>query len=117
MSQNRNLSEFPSKSVEKKAKTATKSSIDSLATLLDLSKKEKKVHKFELTSCTTYPQVEKEVKSLTPVGEFPTVKGCPGFYYYVFKSSRKTSHYRINFFYDKSGEIVAKEISFTLIVH
>ncbi len=115
-SQSYQLDDFPTTYTEKRAKSETKNSIDSLAVLLKFTKKERKIRKFQLSFCLDRPKNETDGLHFTPAGDFPSVQGCPGFYTYQFKSSRKSSHYWITFFYDRKGKIVAQEISYMVVI-
>jgi|GEM_PF-5822673 len=115
-SQSYQIDDFPTSYIEKRSKSETKKSIDSLAVQLKLTKKERRIRDFELSFCQDKADGETHGLHFTPAGDFPSVSGCPGFYTYQYISSKKSSHYQITFFYDRKGKIVAKEIAYMLVI-
>ena len=111
------IEDYPTRQIEKKAKKSTKIYLDSLVRVLDLDRRLLRVKHFELFFCKGQSNDTLSTATLTPVGEFPSINGCPGFYTYTQSRDIDNSRYAIRLFYNRKGEIVEKEISYIVVTH
>jgi len=113
----RSIEDYPTRQIEKEAKKSTKIYLDSLVRVLDLNRRLTRVKHFELFFCERQSNDTICRTTWTPVGEFPSINGCPGFYTYTHSRDIDNSRYAISFFYNRKGKIVEKEISYIVVTH